>query len=174
MLKKCLTLRSFSPKALGSALLALVILTSAGCGFHLQGNYFIPPALTTLHLSSQDQYSELTQLVRERLRLSSVKLVDAEAKVANLRLIRDKLERATLSLYPTGNVAEYELIYKVEFSVALPGKDAGFYHVEIRRDYLDDPRTALAKSREMELLTREMRAQAADRIVQTLASIEVN
>ncbi|MGI2258714.1 LPS assembly lipoprotein LptE [Shewanella sp. GXUN23E] len=174
MLKKSLSLSSFSLKALGSALLALVILTSAGCGFQLQRSYQIPPQLTTLHLSSQDEYSELTRLVRERLRLSNVALVASDKKVADLRLIRDSLERATLSLYPTGNVAEYELIYQVEFAVTLPGRDPGYYNVEIRRDYLDDPRTALAKSREMELLTKEMRIQAADRIVQTLSSIEVN
>ncbi len=175
MLKKNLSFNSFSPKALGSVLLALVILTSAGCGFQLQRSYQIPPQLTTLHLSSQDEYSELTRLVRERLRLSNVNLVDSASKdVADLRLIRDSLERATLSLYPTGNVAEYELIYQVEFAVALPDSDPGFYNVEIRRDYLDDPRTALAKSREMDLLTKEMRIQAADRIVQTLSSIEVN
>ena len=174
MLKKSLSFNSFSPKALGSALLALIILISAGCGFQLQRSYQIPPQLTTLHLSSQDEYSELTRLVQERLRLSNVALVASGKDVADLRLIRDSLKRATLSLYPTGNVAEYELIYQVEFAVTLPGRDPGYYNVEIRRDYLDDPRTALAKSREMELLTKEMRIQAADRIVQTLSSIEVN
>ncbi|MCF1427032.1 MAG: LPS assembly lipoprotein LptE [Shewanella sp.] len=174
MLKKSLSFNSFSPKALSSALLALVILISAGCGFQLQRSYQIPPQLTTLHLSSQDEYSELTRLVQERLRLSNVALVASDKDVADLRLIRDSLKRATLSLYPTGNVAEYELIYQVEFTVTLPGREPGYYNVEIRRDYLDDPRTALAKSREMELLTKEIRIQAADRIVQTLSSIEVN
>jgi LPS-assembly lipoprotein len=43
----------------------------------------------------------------------------------------------------------------------------------VRRDYLDDPRTALAKSREMDLLVKEMRVQAADYIIQTLAATEV-
>lgn len=174
MLKKSLSFNSFSPKALGSVLLALVIMTSAGCGFQLQRSYQIPPQLTTLHLSSQDEYSELTRLVRERLRLSNVNLVASSKDVADLRLINDSLERATLSLYPTGNVAEYELIYQVKIAVTLPDSDPRFYDVEIRRDYLDDPRTALAKSREMDLLTKEMRIQAADRIVQTLSSIEVN
>ena len=58
--------------------------------------------------------------------------------------------------------------------MALPGKEAQPFKIEIRRDYLDDPRTALAKSREMELLVKEMRIQAADRILQSMASTEVN
>ncbi len=76
--------------------------------------------------------------------------------------------------FTTGNVAEYELIYQVKFTVTLPKQEAQPFSVEIRRDYLDDPRTALAKSREMELLLHEMRIQAADAIVQKLASIEIN
>mgnify|MGYP006162501227 FL=1 len=161
-------------KRLAFAIMALVIMTSTGCGFKLQRSYQIPEQLNQLSLSSSDEYSELTRLVRERLRLNNVKIVDAANDVPVLRLITDSLERSTLSLYPTGNVAEYELIYFVEFAVALPGKEAQPFKIEIRRDYLDDPRTALAKSREMELLVKEMRIQAADRILQSLASTEVN
>lgn len=161
-------------KRLAFAIMALVIMTSAGCGFKLQRSYQIPEQLNQLSLSSSDEYSELTRLVRERLRLNNVKIVDATNDVPVLRLITDSLERSTLSLYPTGNVAEYELIYFVEFAVALPGKEAQPFKIEIRRDYLDDPRTALAKSREMELLVKEMRIQAADRILQSMASTEVN
>lgn len=161
-------------KRLAFAIMALVIMTSAGCGFKLQRSYQIPEQLNQLSLSSSDEYSELTRLVRERLRLNNVKIVDAANDVPVLRLITDSLERSTLSLYPTGNVAEYELIYFVEFAVALPGKEAQPFKIEIRRDYLDDPRTALAKSREMELLVKEMRIQAADRVLQSLASTEVN
>ncbi|MFT5234956.1 MAG: LPS-assembly lipoprotein [Shewanella sp.] len=152
---------------------ALSILFSAGCGFKLQGNYSIPEQLTTLHLSSQDQYSELTRLVRERLRLQGITLVEADDDIPNLQILHDSLDRTTLSLYPTGNVAEYELAYHVTFSVSLPAQESQRFDVNIHRDYLDDPRTALAKSREMEILLKEMRIQAADQMIQTLATIEV-
>ena len=153
------------------AIMTLVILTSAGCGFKLQRSYLIPAELAQLNLSSSDEYSELTRLVRDRLRINRISLVEASKKTPTLRLINDSLERTTLSLYPTGNVAEYELIYLVHYSVTLPDKEPQGFDAEIRRDYQDDPRTALAKSREMELLVKEMRIQAADNIIQTLASI---
>lgn len=161
-------------KPLTTCLLALVIMTSAGCGFHLQGSYSIPKELRVLSLQTQDEYSELSRLVSERLRLHNISVQPVSKDLPRLTLIKDTLERSTLSLYATGNVAEYELIYHVDFSVALPDQEAQKFTAEIRRDYQDDPRTALAKSREMNLLVKEMRAQAADYVIQTLASIEVN
>ncbi|WP_299788748.1 LPS assembly lipoprotein LptE [uncultured Shewanella sp.] len=155
-------------------IMSLSILFSAGCGFKLQGSYSIPEQLRTLHLSSLDEYSELTRLVRERLRLHSISLVDESDETPTLTILRDSLDRSTLSLYPTGNVAEYELTYHVTFAVHLPEGEAQTFEVDIHRDYLDDPRTALAKSREMELLLKEMRIQAADQMIQILASIERN
>lgn len=161
-------------KSLGLALMALVLITTAGCGFTLQRSYSIPAALKELHLSSSDKYSELTRLVADRLRVNRINLMAADEHTPTLRLVSDTLERSTLSLYPTGNVAEYELIYHVSFSVMFYQQEPQEFEVEIRRDYQDDPRTALAKSREMELLVKEMRIQAADEIIQTLSSIEVN
>ena len=158
-------------KRIGLALLSLILLATAGCGFKLQRSYSIPVELQQLHLSSSDQYSELTRLVGDRLRINRVTLVPAAEGTPTLRLVSDSLARATLSLYPTGNVAEYELIYLVNYTVMLPEQEPTEFQAEVRRDYQDDPRTALAKSREMEILTREMRAQAADSIIQTLASI---
>ncbi len=161
-------------KRLCFAFLALTLLFTSGCGFKLQRSYSISDSFKTLNLSSQDEYSELTRLVRERLRLNSINVVDAKADVPTLHLINDSLDRTTLSLYPTGNVAEYELNYFVSFAVQIPDREAQIFNVDIHRDYLDDPRTALAKSREMELLVKEMRIQAADQIIQILASIETN
>lgn len=161
-------------KRLCFALLTLTLLATSGCGFKLQRSYSIPDALKSLHLNSEDQYSELTRLVRERLRLNSINVVNANAALPTLSILNDSLDRTTLSLYPTGNVAEYELNYQVSFAVQLPERDAQRFEVAIHRDYLDDPRTALAKSREMELLVKEMRIQAADQIIQILASIETN
>ena len=154
------------------AMMALSILLSAGCGFKLQGSYLIPKSLQTVSINSPDQFSELTRLVRERLRFSNIKIVASSTEVPQINLIKDSLERSALSLYPTGNIAEYELIYHVKFSVSLPNKEAQPFEVLIRRDYLDDPRTASAKSREMQLLVKEMRQQAADKILQNIAAIK--
>lgn len=155
-----------------TALLALTLLVSAGCGFHLKGDYLIPETLQTLRLESSDEYGELHRLVGDRLRLSDIEVVESDS-APRLWLGDDNLERSTLSLFPSGQVAEYELIYSVKFAVGFQGKPSQSFDLEIRRDYLDDPRTALAKNRELDLLLKEMRAEAADRIIRTLSSIKV-
>ncbi|WP_163936947.1 LPS assembly lipoprotein LptE [Paraferrimonas sp. SM1919] len=158
-------------KSLLTAILALSLMLSAGCGFRFQGSHQIPDNLKQLSLGTQDKYSELTRLVGEQLRLYSVKVVERDPeRVAHLQLVHDELSRATLSLFPDGKVAEYELIYLVDYTIKLPNREAQSYQVEIRRDYLDDPRTALGKSREMEMLLKEMRIKATSRIIQSLAS----
>ncbi|WP_229359926.1 LPS-assembly lipoprotein LptE [Ferrimonas aestuarii] len=154
-----------------TALLSLAILASAGCGFHLKSDYLIPTELQSLRLESSDKYGELHRLVQERLRLSDIEEVTT-ATAPRLWLGNDNLERSTLSLFPSGQVAEYELIYSVRFSVTIADNAPQNFDVEIRRDYLDDPRTALAKNRELELLLKEMRVQAADQILRTLSSIQ--
>ncbi len=65
----------------------------------------------------------------------------------------DGLQRRTLSLFPNGQVAEYELIYTVELS----DDDAGSgchspTKLSLYRDYQDDPSRALAKARELDLI----------------------
>ncbi|WP_133405913.1 LPS assembly lipoprotein LptE [Parashewanella tropica] len=159
-------------KRIGFSMIVLSIMLTAGCGLRLQGSYLIPSKLQTMALTSQDKYSKLTRLVNERMRLNNIKIVELDKSTPRLNLISDSLERSTLSFYPTGNVAEYELMYHVNFTIQMPNEEAKPFQVEIRRDYLDDPRTALAKSREMNLLVNEMRIQAADKIVQAIAAFK--
>ncbi|WP_298772006.1 LPS assembly lipoprotein LptE [uncultured Shewanella sp.] len=161
-------------KRIITTIFSLIILLSAGCGFRLQGNYQLPTQLETLSLTSPDQYSELTRLMKERLRLNQVNLVPPAKDVATLRIIKDSLERMVLSVYPTGSVAEYDLTYTVFYAVQLPDEESQPFTVEIHREYLDNPSAALAKSRERSLLLKEMRVQAADQIIQQLSSIESN
>ena len=76
-------------KRIGLALLSLTLLATAGCGFKLQRSYSIPVELQQLHLSSTDQYSELTRLVKDRLRINRVTMVSAAEDTPTLRLVSD-------------------------------------------------------------------------------------
>ncbi|MBY6187089.1 hypothetical protein KUV89_10705 [Marinobacter hydrocarbonoclasticus] len=156
-----------------TAFTLFALLATTGCGFRLQSNYQFPDELAQVRLDSADDQSELHRLVRERLRLSNIEVVEDDA-APRLWLGQDRLERSTLSLFPSGQVAEYELIYSVSSSITVGEQAPQKFDFEIRRDYLDDPRTALAKNRELELLLGEMRAQAADRIMRALSSTRID
>jgi LPS-assembly lipoprotein len=156
------------------AVFAVLTLFLSSCGFHLRGDYLLSPQLQTLHLTSEDKFGELTRQVKQHLSLNKIKLVANPAKnVPQLKLLKDSLNRRTLSVFPNGQVAEYELIYTVRYQLALSESDIRSYVFELNRDYQDDPNIALAKSRELELMLSEMRKQAANKILRDLSTIKI-
>ena len=73
-------------------------------------------------------------------------------------------------MFATGQVAEYELIYNVRYTVLFSDGQALKTSFEVLREYQDDPDKVLAKSRELNLVVNEMRLEAADRIIRLLSS----
>jgi len=151
-----------------AALLSLVL---SSCGFRLKGDYQLPPSLLSLNLQSPDTHSELSRLVRHQLERYQVSL-DKQADTPVLRLGKDTFERGTLSLFSSGQVAEYELIYSVNYQLVIKDAEVQYFELTIRRDYLDDPQSAQAKSRERAQLLREIRDEAAQKIVYQLSQIQ--
>lgn len=155
-----------------SALLTVSLLTS--CGFHLRGDYLLPDEMQTLYVSSQDPHGELTRFVKSHLKQNDVSLVNkSSANIPELRILKDSLSRRTLSLFENGQVAEYELTYSVRYEVRFENKDNQRNSFEITRNYQEDPDRALAKTRELSLLRKEMRIEAANTILRNLAATEL-
>ena len=149
---------------------ALAVMLSS-CGFHLRGN--LPLSQFRAIYVQSEAHSELAKLLNQRLRQNSVQLLDSmQADAPTIQLVTDTLERRTLSLFPSGQVAEYELIYKVSYYLIMPGQEPAFNQFELYRDYQDDPNQALAKARELDLLLSELRQQAANRIIRQLARLD--
>ena len=167
-----LSLQQIATKLL-AVLLALSVIS--GCGFHLRGEFLLPDELSTLYLSSEDKHGELTRLVKQHFVVNKVNLAASPAAdVPVLRILKDNLNRRTLSVFPNGQVAEYELIYTVRYQLAIENKETQEFSFELYRDYQDDPDRALAKSRELELILSELRRTAADRILRDLASYKAD
>lgn len=142
----------------------------SSCGFHLRGS--LPLSQFPAIYVQSEKHSELAALLAQRFRQNNVTLLTGyeEGKPA-LQIMRDSLERRALSLFGNGQIAEYELIYKVEYQIQLVGQAPQRYQFELYRDYQDDPNQALAKAQELELLLGELRQQAANRIIRQLARL---
>lgn len=154
-----------------AAIVAVLVLVLSSCGFHLRGN--LPLSQFPAVYVQSEAHSELAKLVSERLSQNSVLLLRSmQAEAPTIQLVSDTLERRTLSLFPSGQVAEYELIYQVSYYLIMPGAEPAFNQFELYRDYQDDPNQALAKARELDLLLSELRQQAANRIIRQLARLE--
>lgn len=154
-------------------LLVLVLAVAlAGCGFRLRGTYEVPDSLQQLVVSSDNPYGAITLLLKEQLRANAITLVDDSqgAGSGEIQLHNEVLEERTLSLFDTGQVAEYELLYRVDVRLRSANGEPLEQQIRIQRQYQDNPDRALAKSREKELLLAEMRQAAVDRIIRLLAS----
>ena len=153
---------------------SIVLMMLNGCGFQLRGNYLLAPELQTMEFSSVVQFAELTRLIKQHLTVNDVTLVQQSTQsIPQMRILQDNLDRRTLSVFPNGQVAEYELIYTVRYQILIPGQDVQNFSFELNRDYQDDPDIALAKSRELSLMLREMRQEAANKILRDMASIQL-
>ena len=151
----------------------LFIFVLASCGFSLRGNYLMSAQLHTLFVSSTDTHSELTRALKQQLTLNKVQIVKSfSTEIPEIRLLKDTLDRRTLSVFTNGQVAEYELIYTVRYQLRINDRETQAFTFEINRDYQDDPDNALAKSRELTLMLSEMRQQAAVSIVRNIASLQ--
>lgn len=165
-------------KQIGLGILFSSVLSA--CGFHLRGEHLLSSKLQTLYVSSNDVHGELTRLLKQHLSRNQVKVLKHRStQVPELRIISDKLDRRTLSVFQNGQVAEYELIYAVHYQLRFSVNDAGEQNEEpqdfyfaLNRDYQDDPNLALAKSRELSLLLSEMRQAAADTILRDMARVQ--
>lgn len=152
----------------------LCVLTLTACGFQLRGDYLLAPELQTLYVGSVDKYGELTRVVKLHLQQNQVKVTHKFSKeIPELRMLKDTLDRRTLSVFPNGQVAEYEIIYTVRYEIRITDQETRPFKIELNRNYQDDPDIALAKSRELSLMLREMRNEAADKILRSMASIQL-
>lgn len=107
--------------------------------------------------------------MQQRLVHSGISISESGSSY-QLTLLSDKLERRTLSLFESGQVAEYELLYQVNYQLLKDNQLLLEKTAEVARDYQDDPNFALAKTRERELLVNEMRAEASRIILQQIIS----
>lgn len=155
-------------------ILGLVLMVTA-CGFNLRGSQQLPGNIQQVEVRSLSAHDPQARALASRL---SVYQLDYTRNASEeelpytviLELRPENLDRRLLSLFPTGQVAEYELIYRIDYRITFPDQEPIDTSMEVLREYQDDPDQVLAKSRELDLVLEEMRADAADRIIRLMAS----
>ena len=156
------------------AVLGSLLLVTTACGFHLRGNQSLPPSVNYVAVSSAQAHAPLARALKKRLEVYNIKggvMADSPSPAHSvmINIMPEQLERRLLSVFATGQVAEYELIYGVRYQVVFPDKEPINAYFEVLRDYQDDPDLVLAKSRELDLVLSEMREEAADNIIRRLS-----
>ena len=152
-------------------LLSVVLLS--GCGFHLKNNNGLIEKYPKIYLQSNDANGQLARFIKMRLRGAGIAIVNQpEADVATLKVAPERRSSRIISLYVNAQNAEKEISYNVNYSVSSPGYQTQRFSVNLYRDFIENSSQALAKSREEEILIKELRAITADNIISTMLSIK--
>ena len=143
----------------------------SGCGFHLRGAVEYPPSMQETYIDGNPASAVVREL-RLNLEASGASIVDSpQAAGATLHILGETFERRVLSVRSNAQVSEYELIYKVRFSVTRADGVQLLTPQEINvvRDYRYDPNQVLGSSSEESLLQEEMRRDVSQLILRRLA-----
>ncbi|MGQ8363957.1 LPS assembly lipoprotein LptE [Glaciecola sp. 1036] len=165
--------------SLKAILIVVISLSLSACGFTLRGSQALPEQLTTVIIKSPLQYAPISRTLSERLpvyQLNGYSMEQAmtmsfvQGSLVQITLQPEQLERRLLSMFSNGQVAEYELLYTIDYQVQFPDKQIINHSVTVAREYQEDPNRILAKTRELEEVMQEMRNETADRMIRLLSS----
>lgn len=149
-------------------LLALLFIAQlvASCGYHLRGAYDLPKEMRTIFL--QGGSGNLREQLLSSLKSSGGQLVSSPDKADMvIVVVRDTIERRTLSLSERGRSNEIELAGSLEFELRdaknhelLPRETLTF-----RREYFNDQQDVIAKDNEESVIRNEMYQQVVTTII---------
>ncbi|HSD61573.1 MAG TPA: LPS assembly lipoprotein LptE [Burkholderiales bacterium] len=154
--------------------IAVLILTVAGCGFRLRGEVALP--FDSIYVQTPADSSFAAELTRYLKGGSKVKVVDspAEAQVV-LQVLSELREKQILTLTQAGTVGEFLLRYKVNFRLqSKDGRDLiAATDITLVRDYTFNSSQALAKEYEESLLYRDMQSDAVQQMLRRLQAAKI-
>lgn len=161
-------------RLLAAATVALLATTAlAACGLRLQGREARPQAFASAWIDAQDRQSDFVQALSRSLAASGVRVERDRARAeAVVRISRDQIAERVLSVSARNIPREYELTYRVEFSVhkgevelLAPQKAA------LTRDFTFDETILLAKEREQRMLEDALARDLAAIVMRQLAAL---
>ncbi len=153
-------------KCLAGGFVWALVLSLAGCGFHLRGNDAQFTGLPAIYIEGED--IALLDLLRQTLQDAGALVVEKAAATKVHLLIRSEtLDRRVLSVNTSGKVQEYILFYRLDFSLGDPGK-APIQTIELQRDFDFTGTDVLAKEDEAASLFRQMRRETARHLLRRL------
>ena len=155
------------------AVVATALLLAA-CGFHLQGRQPLPALFAYTYVDTKDEQTDFVQDLRKALISSDVKVIRTRGSAgASIAVHDDELTERILSVSARNIPTEYELTYRVKFSViSSEGKTLiDNEEVSATRDISFDESQLLAKEREQEILRAALARDLVALVMRRLAAL---
>jgi len=137
-----------------------------------QINLVVPKITTTESLTTEsDDSADVLGEDSTQTKITAMDPALLDSQTPVLRIMSESTGSRTVSLYSDATAAEYELSYVIKIEVRLPNQEPQYFTIALQRDQLNNSQEALARSRESELLIRELREAAAQQVVRTLSQV---
>ncbi|MEQ8955714.1 MAG: LPS assembly lipoprotein LptE [Gammaproteobacteria bacterium] len=140
-----------------------------GCGFELRSNDAISAAIPSLRLDSAEPNSEFMRLLRNSLEAANVSLVSAPGPAPTLQLGPERLNRQPVSVNPRARAAQYELRLEIDFM--LSGQDQALISQQTlytERTLFEDIENISGNRDEVNLVASEMRRELVNQLLRRL------
>jgi LPS-assembly lipoprotein len=162
-----------SKGGLKSVPLLLAVFLISSCGFHLQGRQPLPAAFAYTYVDTKDEQTDFVQDLRKALLASNVNVVPTRGSAGAVIVVHsDELTERILSVSARNIPTEYELTYKLEFSVTSDGKTLiEKEEISATRDISFDESQLLAKEREQEILSEALARDLVALVMRRLAAL---
>jgi LPS-assembly lipoprotein len=149
------------------------LLLLAGCGFHLQGRQPLPAQFAYTYLDVKDEQTDFVQDLRKALLASNVKVIRTQgSSTATIDVHEDELTERILSVSARNIPTEYELTYRVKFSVVSGGKTLiDKEEISATRDISFTESQLLAKEREQEILRAALARDLVALVMRRIAAL---
>jgi LPS-assembly lipoprotein len=148
----------------------LVVLLAAAlvsaCGFRARGSVSLPEDFREVYV---DAPVEIVDEIALFLDSGGASVADARSEAdAVIKVQSEKYDERVIAVdATTGKAREFELLYTLDFTVRM--KDGTMLvppeHVVVRRIYVFDPTDVIGATRNVEMLQRDMRRVAAQKII---------
>ncbi len=161
----------------------LLVFSLVGCGFQLRGPVALSSDLSPVYIQKNNAY-ELAREVKALLRSSEIQIVEQENLASVVINLQEKKTRRVISVNSDGRASEYLLIYSVAvrfLGAAIKSAPQGVNpgdidkgvtdSISLTRSLIFDPDTVLAAANESATLYRDMKRDAAQRILLKLQAL---
>lgn len=148
----------------------LLAMSLSGCGFQLRGTAGVPEGIAPIYVEGG---GVLSKLLKERIAASGQELATSPSGAKSvIRILSEHTGNRVLSVNKGGKVIAYERHYQARFSASsTTGKEAiPPQSIDLVRSFINPDTEVLGKALEADLITADMREDAARQILQQVAA----
>jgi len=152
---------------------ALVAMLVSACGFQVRGDASLSARMRAPYLAAQDRYTPFHAELQRSLQAAGAEpAVSADSATAVIRVWVDETGRNILSISARNTPQEYEVYYRVEYSVTAGGEEIlPRQQLMLTREYAYDETAVLAKEHEERDIVQALARDLATLVTRRLAAL---